>query len=218
MLQVRALHKNYGQLAVLRGVDLDLQTGELAALVGSSGAGKTTLLQIIGTLDKPDTGEVLFEGRSLFTQKANALAQFRNQTLGFVFQFHYLMAEFTALENVCMPALIQGKSLNTARRRALELLDSMGLAARAAHYPNQLSGGEAQRVAVARALINKPKLVLADEPTGNLDSTNSEALFALFRQLAAEWQVALLIATHNEQFARSVSRCIHIRDGQIVAE
>lgn len=218
MLTVRAVHKNYGPLAVLRGIDLTLAPGELVTLVGSSGAGKTTLLQIIGTLDKPDAGEVLFEGKSLFAQRPKALAQFRNQSLGFVFQFHYLMAEFTALENVCMPALIQGVAMKTAQARAQELLAYMGLQERATHYPNQLSGGEAQRVAVARALINNPKLLLADEPTGNLDSANGDALFALFRQLAAQRGLALLIATHNEQFARSVPRCIHIRDGQIVAE
>ena len=216
LLLARNIVKSYATLPVLRGIDLELYPGEVMALVGSSGAGKTTLLQILGTLDKPDQGEVFFQEKSLFQKNSRQLASFRNQHLGFVFQFHYLIAEFTAEENVFIPALIAGQSKKAAQQRAQELLEYMGLSERAHHRPSELSGGEQQRVAVARALMNRPQLILADEPTGNLDSVNGERLFSLFLQLAAEQHVSFLIATHNETFAQAAHRRVLIRDGQFV--
>jgi len=203
---------------VLRGVDVQVAPGEIVALVGGSGAGKTTLLQILGTLDTPTTGLVQFEGNNLFTLTDKALSAFRNKHLGFVFQFHHLLAEFTALENAAMPAFIQGGSRKAALARAEEVLSSVGLAHRLHHKPSGLSGGEQQRVAVARALVNQPRLILADEPTGNLDTANGRALFDLFLKLALSQGIAFLIATHNEQFARLAHSTLHIQDGLLVTE
>jgi lipoprotein-releasing system ATP-binding protein len=216
VLSARNLHKHYGPLPVLRGIDLEIPPGQVVALVGGSGAGKSTLLQIVGTLDAPTQGEVLFEGRNLFTQTERQLTDFRNRSLGFVFQFHHLLAEFTAAENVAMPALIQNQPKKPALARAAELLTTLGLGERLHHRPTQLSGGEQQRVAVARALMNNPKLILADEPTGNLDTANSNALFKLFTDLAQSHGVAFLIATHNEQLAAAAHRCLRIQDGKLV--
>ncbi|TAE51599.1 MAG: ABC transporter ATP-binding protein, partial [Bacteroidetes bacterium] len=184
MLKAIDIHKSYGQLTVLRGVSLELNAGEVVALVGASGAGKSTLLQILGTLDEPDSGAVFYEGRDVTRIHERQKAQFRNQTLGFVFQFHHLLPEFTALENVGMPAWIAGEDRIAVNKRASALLERLGLSARSHHKPAQLSGGEQQRVSVARALINQPRLILADEPTGNLDTRNSEELFSLIFDLA----------------------------------
>jgi lipoprotein-releasing system ATP-binding protein len=215
MLILKNIYKNYGSLAVLKGVALTVAPGEVVALVGKSGAGKTTLLQIAGTLDMPDSGEVIFNNQVINTFSASALARFRNQMLGFVFQFHHLLPEFSALENVMMPALIAGKPLAPVHTQARALLELVGLSDRSHHYPNALSGGEQQRVAVARALMNQPKIVLADEPTGNLDTANSQQLFELFLQISQQQQVAFLIATHNDAFARQAHRCFRMIDGKI---
>jgi lipoprotein-releasing system ATP-binding protein len=217
MLQARGIHKHYGQLHVLKGVDLDLLPGELVTLVGASGAGKSTLLQILGTLDDADAGEISFDGGSLRTMSERQKSDFRNQKVGFVFQFHHLLPEFNALENVALPAYIAGQDRRAADRRAKELLDYLGLAERADHRPNALSGGEQQRVAVARALINNPRFILADEPTGNLDSANSDRLYALFVELARDLGVGFLITTHNEQLAQAAHRCLRMRDGLILS-
>lgn len=217
MLQARGIHKHYGQLHVLKGVDLDLLPGELVTLVGASGAGKSTLLQILGTLDDADAGEVSFEGGSLRAMNERQKSDFRNQKVGFVFQFHHLLPEFNAMENVALPAYIAGQDRRAADRRAKELLDYLGLAERATHRPNALSGGEQQRVAVARALINNPRFILADEPTGNLDSANSDRLYALFVDLARDLGVGFLITTHNEQLAQAAHRCLRMRDGLILS-
>jgi lipoprotein-releasing system ATP-binding protein len=216
MLQARGIQKHYGQLHVLKGVDLDLLPGELVTLVGASGAGKSTLLQILGTLDDADSGEISFEGASLRAMSERQKSDFRNQKLGFVFQFHHLLPEFNALENVALPAYIAGQDRKAADRRAKELLDYLGLAERANHRPNALSGGEQQRVAVARALINHPRFILADEPTGNLDSANSDRLYQLFVELARDLGVGFLITTHNEQLAQAAHRCLRMRDGLIL--
>lgn len=216
MLQANGIHKHYGQLHVLKGVDFSLSQGELVTLVGASGAGKSTLLQILGTLDNPDQGTVIFEGQSLSFLSERAKAAFRNEKVGFVFQFHHLLPEFNALENVALPAYIAGQDRRAADRRAAELLDYLGLKERATHRPSQLSGGEQQRVAVARALINNPRLILADEPTGNLDSANSARLYDLFVQLAAELGIGFLITTHNEELARAAHRCVRMVDGLIL--
>jgi lipoprotein-releasing system ATP-binding protein len=216
LLRAQGLLRNYGSLPVLRGVDICLNPGEVVSLVGASGAGKTTLLQILGTLDAPDGGTLSFEGQSLLGLGPNALAQFRNRHLGFVFQFHHLLPELTALENVCLPAWLAQSSKSQARDRAQALLHELGLADRLHHLPSQLSGGEQQRVAVARALVNRPKLILADEPTGNLDSQNSEKLFERFQALARREGVALLLATHNDTIAQAADRCLRMQDGQLL--
>ncbi|MBX3101266.1 MAG: ABC transporter ATP-binding protein [Bacteroidetes bacterium] len=213
MLHASGLCKRYGQLEVLKGIDFRLMQGQATALVGASGAGKSTLLQLLGTLDYPDAGEVYFKHERLDTQNPKAQARFRNRHLGFVFQFHHLLPEFTALENAAMPAYIAGVPRKEAEQRAAEWLAWLGLAERLHHKPGELSGGEQQRTAVARALINQPDLLLADEPTGNLDSENGERLFRLFLQLAEEKGVTLLIATHNPDFARRCHRQLYIRDG-----
>jgi lipoprotein-releasing system ATP-binding protein len=215
LLQATGLRKRYGQLEVLRGVDLTLYPGQATALVGASGAGKSTLLQLLGTLDTPDAGSIRFGNDSLDRMNAQAQARFRNRHLGFVFQFHHLLPEFTALENAAMPAYIAGMPRAAAEAQAREWLSWLGLADRLHHKPSELSGGEQQRTAVARALINNPALLLADEPTGNLDSENGERLFALFLQLATEKGVTLLIATHNPEFAARCHRQLYIRDGQL---
>jgi lipoprotein-releasing system ATP-binding protein len=213
LLEAQALTKSYGTLPVLKGVSLQLATGEVVALIGSSGAGKSTLLQILGTLDYPDSGDIQFEGKRVLTFSDKQQAQFRNKSLGFVFQFHHLMPEFSALENVAIPALIAGRSKNEAYQSAQGLLEQLGLADRMTHKPSQLSGGEQQRVSVARALVNRPKLILADEPTGNLDSANSEGLYEIIFKLSRETGVAFLIATHNPQLAAQADRILHIKDG-----
>lgn len=215
LLEAKEIYKTYGSLEVLKGVSLSLQAGEVVALRGSSGAGKSTLLHILGELDKPDRGEIWFKGTNLVNLPDKAAAHFRNQYLGYVFQFHHLLPEFTAVENVSMPALIAGKSPRETQQRATELLGHLGLAQRAAHKPSALSGGEQQRVAVARALINDPLLILADEPTGNLDSVNSQELMDLIVQLARERQVSFLIATHDLTLAKRADRRLEIRDGRI---
>jgi lipoprotein-releasing system ATP-binding protein len=218
LLEAHNLHKSYGSLPVLQGVSLSLEAGEFVSLVGQSGAGKSTLLQVLGTLDAPDAGTLRFEGQNLLALSAKQSARFRNRSLGFIFQFHHLFDEFTALENVCMPAFVQGQHGPAVRQRAQQLLTELGLAQRLQHKPTELSGGEQQRVAVARALMNEPQLILADEPTGNLDSANSTALFELFLELSQQKGIAFLVATHNDSFAAATSRCLRIRDGVIVAE
>jgi lipoprotein-releasing system ATP-binding protein len=216
MLKAWGIQKAYGDLPVLRGIDLDLYPGELVALIGSSGAGKTTLLQILGTLDRADAGEAYLDDHNLGKLSRSERARFRNTYLGFIFQFHHLMAEFNALENVCLPALIQGQSFSKCQGRARELLDELGMGHRLTHRPAELSGGEQQRVAVARALMNQPRLILADEPTGNLDSANRRSLLELFRYLARSRGVSFLVATHNEDFAAGADRSFYIQDGYIV--
>lgn len=216
MLKAENLHKAYGQVKVLKGIDLEVKQGEILSLVGSSGAGKSTLLQLLGTLDKPDSGAVWFGGENITTLGETAQARFRNEQLGFVFQFHYLLPEFTALENVCMPAWIGGKSGNSVKRKAEELLEMLNLTHRLRHFPSQLSGGEQQRVAIARALINAPALVLADEPTGNLDSENTRDVFRQVVELSRQLSVTFIIATHQEDLAYACDRCLKMTDGAIV--
>lgn len=218
MLSAKGIHKYYGDLHVLKGVDIELSAGEVVTVVGASGAGKSTLLQILGTLDHADEGEILFEGKSVRGFKDGEEARFRNQSLGFVFQFHHLLPEFTALENVSMPARIAGTAISEVEAYGKELLDMLGLKDRIDHKPSQLSGGEQQRVAVARALINRPKLILADEPTGNLDTQNSEEIYRLIFELAQNTGVSFLIATHNMEFAQRANRCIRIVDGKVDAK
>ena len=216
MLQVKNIHKSFDGLEVLKGVDLDVAIGEMLAIQGKSGAGKSTLLQIIGTLDRPDSGTVLYENRDIWKESDRELARFRNQNLGFVFQFHHLLDEFTAVENVTIPALIDGRlSKNKIREKSAELLAFMGLQDRLDHFPKELSGGEQQRVAIARALINDPTYLLADEPTGNLDSENSQQLLKLFRDLQKELNQTILVVTHDQAFARACDRVAFMEDGRI---
>jgi lipoprotein-releasing system ATP-binding protein len=218
MLTATHIVKAYGQLQVLKGLDIALEKGEIVALVGASGAGKSTLLQVLGTLDAADEGEIHFEGQEITRMGERQQAQFRNQSLGFVFQFHHLLPEFSAVENVCMPAFIAGKEPKEVRPRAEDLLKRLGLGDRLTHKPGQLSGGEQQRVSVARALINEPRLILADEPTGNLDSQNSEELYRILFDLARTTGVTFLIATHNLQLAQKTDRTLHIEDGLLVSK
>lgn len=215
MIQLHGITKSFGSLQVLRGIDLQVNRGEVVAIVGPSGAGKTTLLQIMGTLDRPDEGEVIIDGENVSRLSATKIAHFRNKNIGFVFQFHQLLPEFTALENVMIPALIGGTSKKEARQRAQELLDFMGLADRAEHKPNQLSGGEKQRVAVARALVNHPAVVFADEPSGSLDTHNKEELHRLFFDLRDRMGQTFVIVTHDEELASQTDRTIHMLDGYI---
>lgn len=215
MIQLHGSTKSFGSLQVLRGIDLQVNRGEVVAIVGPSGAGKTTLLQIMGTLDRPDEGEVIIDGENVSRLSATKIAHFRNKNIGFVFQFHQLLPEFTALENVMIPALIGGTSKKEARQRAQELLDFMGLADRAEHKPNQLSGGEKQRVAVARALVNHPAVVFADEPSGSLDTHNKEELHRLFFDLRDRMGQTFVIVTHDEALASQTDRTIHMLDGYI---
>lgn len=215
MIQLHGITKSFGSLQVLRGIDLQVNQGEVVAIVGPSGAGKTTLLQIMGTLDRPDEGEVIIDGENVSHLSATKIAHFRNKNIGFVFQFHQLLPEFTALENVMIPALIGGTSKKEARQRAQELLDFMGLADRAEHKPNQLSGGEKQRVAVARALVNHPAVVFADEPSGSLDTHNKEELHRLFFDLRDRMGQTFVIVTHDEALANQTDRTIHMLDGYI---
>ena len=215
MIQLHNITKSFGSLQVLRGIDLQVNRGEMVAIVGPSGAGKTTLLQIMGTLDTPDQGEVIIDGENVSRLSASKLAHFRNRNIGFVFQFHQLLPEFTAQENVMIPALIGGVGKKEARQRAQELLDFMGLADRAEHKPSQLSGGEKQRVAVARALANHPAVVFADEPSGSLDTHNKEELHRLFFDLRDRMGQTFVIVTHDERLAQQTDRTIHMLDGNI---
>ncbi|MBR5893707.1 MAG: ABC transporter ATP-binding protein [Bacteroidaceae bacterium] len=215
MIEIKDLRKSFGKLEVLRGVDLSIGRGETISIVGPSGAGKTTLLQLIGTLDRPDSGSISYDGTELTTMNAARLASFRNRHIGFVFQFHQLLPEFTALENITIPALIAGESQSAATKKALELLKLMGLEERAHHKPSQMSGGENQRVAVARALINRPDVILADEPSGSLDSKNKEELHKLFFDLRDRFGQTFIIVTHDEELAKLTDRTIRMVDGVI---
>ena len=215
MIKLRNITKRFGELEVLKGIDLDISQGEIVSIVGPSGAGKTTLLQIMGTLDKADGGSVEIDGVRTDNLSQSALSRFRNQKIGFVFQFHQLLPEFTALENIMIPAFIGGMGKREASRRATELLAFMGLSERADHKPNELSGGEKQRVAVARALVNSPAVVMADEPSGSLDTRNKEELHQLFFDLRDRFGQTFVIVTHDEELARLTDRTIHMRDGMI---
>ena len=216
MIRVTDIHKSFGTLEVLKGVSLDVAQGEVVSIVGASGAGKTTLLQIIGTLSRPDGGRVEIDGRDISALGDRALSQFRNERIGFVFQFHHLLAEFTAFENVCIPGLIGRRPRADVERRASELLDMMGLAARRDHKPGQLSGGEQQRVAIARALVNSPAVLLADEPSGNLDSHNRDEIHRLFFDLRERLGQTVVIVTHDENLAAMADRKITMSDGLIL--
>ncbi len=222
MIEVDNIKKAYfsadGQgvaLHVLRGINLQIQKGEIAAIVGASGAGKSTLLHILGTLDRPTSGRVLYDGEDVFSYNDERIARFRNQHVGFVFQFHHLLPEFTVLENVCMPALIQGKKLGDVKTTAMQLLQKVGVEAKSSNRPATLSGGEQQRVAVARALMNSPNVVLADEPSGNLDTSNAQQLHGLMRDLCRDLGQTFVIVTHNETFAHQADRIVKIVDGVI---
>ncbi len=217
MLEGKGIIKHYGPLQVLKNIDLSIGQGEIVSIVGSSGAGKSTLLHILGTLDKPDGGEVFFDGHRIDQLQGKALAKFRNRHTGFVFQFHHLLPEFTALENICMPGWIAGSSTRELEKRANVLMDMLGIGAKAEDKPGTLSGGEQQRVAVARALINKPAIVFADEPTGNLDSANANALHNLFCSLRDELGQTFVIVTHNEELAAMSNRVLQLRDGSWVS-
>ena len=216
MLSARGIKKSYGSLQVLKGVDVEISKGEIVAIVGASGAGKSTLLHILGTLDNPELGAVKINQEDVFSKKATELAKFRNQHIGFVFQFHNLLPEFTALENVMIPGFIGGKEEGKLKVKAMELLALLGIKERAAHKPSEMSGGEQQRVAVARALINSPSLILADEPSGNLDSKNAAELHNLFFKLRDDLGQTFVIVTHNNDFATMADRKIELVDGYIV--
>lgn len=216
MIQINGLEKNYGNLQVLKGINLEIADQSVISIVGASGAGKSTLLHIIGTLDQPTKGTVLIDNTDLYTLSDKKLAQYRNQNIGFIFQFHHLLPEFTAVENVALPALIAGQSHTDAFRRATELLDFLKLKDRLTHKPSQLSGGEQQRVAVARALANNPKLVLADEPSGNLDTANARQLHQLFLDLRDEFGQTFVVVTHNTELAQLADKTIEMKDGKII--
>lgn len=216
MLKARNISKRYGQLQVLKGVNIDIERGEIVSIVGSSGAGKSTLLHILGTLDKPDSGEIFLNGVAMHTLSGKKLAAERNKNVGFVFQFHHLLPEFTAVENVCIPGWIAGRRKKEVEEEAKNLLQLLGLKDRMENKPQALSGGEQQRVAVARALINKPSVVFADEPTGNLDSKNARELHDLFIQLRKNFNQTFLIVTHNEELADMSDRILHMKDGFII--
>ena len=216
MLSATGIQKNYGQLWVLKGVDINIAQGEIASIVGPSGSGKSTLLHILGTLDKPDKGQVSINGQAINFLNDRQVAAFRNKHIGFVFQFHHLLPEFSALENVCIPGWIAGRKKKEVADHAIHLLQTLGLEARTNNKPNELSGGEQQRVAVARALINSPKIVFADEPTGNLDSANARELHQLFFDLRKQFNQTFLIVTHNEELAQMSDRILHMKDGNII--
>lgn len=216
VLNARNIHKSYGPLEILKGVDMSVQRGEIVSIVGKSGAGKSTLLHILGTLDAADQGQLTISDTSIKSLSSKQLASFRNRHIGFVFQFHHLLPEFTALENVCMPGFIQKRPDAEVRRKAEELLVYLGLSSRMTHKPTELSGGEQQRVAVARALINQPDLIFADEPTGNLDSEASQDMHRLIRQLRDDYGQAFVIVTHNKELADLSDRCLEMRDGVLI--
>ena len=216
MLTATNIIKNYGSLPVLRGADINIQKAEIVSIVGSSGAGKSTLLHILGTLDTADQGSVSLEGERIEALNGKKLAAFRNKYIGFVFQFHHLLPEFTALENVCIPGWIAGRKKKEITEKAINLLTTLGLASRLENKPQQLSGGEQQRVAVARALINDPCIIMADEPTGNLDSANAKELHQLFIDLRDQFKQTFLIVTHNEELAQMSDRILHMKDGKII--
>jgi lipoprotein-releasing system ATP-binding protein len=215
LVRAKGLEKSYGSLQVLKGIDLEIGAGEVVSIVGASGAGKSTLLHLLGTLDHPDKGSVLIKETAVESLKGEKLANFRNRHIGFIFQFHHLLPEFTALENICMPALIGGLDKQEAEARAHELLVLLGMSDRSTHKPSQLSGGEQQRIAIARALVNKPLLVLADEPSGNLDSVNARILHQLFFELRERLQQTFIIVTHNEELADMADRKFIMKDGKI---
>jgi lipoprotein-releasing system ATP-binding protein len=215
MLIAKGIHKSYGSLEVLKGVDLEISKGEIVSIVGASGAGKSTLLHLLGTLDRPDRGELFLHNQNLLQLQGDALAEFRNSRIGFIFQFHNLLPEFTALENICIPGFIQGREEKELANRAEELAEILGIRHRLEHKPSELSGGEQQRVAVARALINSPDLVFADEPSGNLDTSNARALHDLFFKLRDTFQLSFVIVTHNEELATKADRKVVMKDGRI---
>ena len=215
MLIAKGIHKSYGSLEVLKGVDLEISKGEIVSIVGASGAGKSTLLHLLGTLDRPDLGELFLHDQNLLQLQGDALAEFRNSRIGFIFQFHNLLPEFTALENICIPGFIQGREEKELNHRAEELAEILGIRHRLEHKPSELSGGEQQRVAVARALINSPDLVFADEPSGNLDTSNARALHDLFFKLRDTFQLSFVIVTHNEELAAMADRKVVMKDGRI---
>jgi len=215
MLEAKNIHKKYSDVEVLKGVDIKISKGEIVSIIGASGAGKSTLLHILGTLDKPDSGSILLNDIEVEKLSGKSLAKFRNDHIGFVFQFHHLLPEFTALENVCIPGWIGGKNKSNTENRAKELLDYLGLNKKFENKPGQLSGGEQQRVAVARALVNNPSIVLADEPTGNLDSTNANDLHQLFINLRGEFHQTFLIVTHNQDLAKKSDRILQMKDGKM---
>jgi lipoprotein-releasing system ATP-binding protein len=217
MLKATGIYKNYGTLSVLKGVDIEIFKGEIVSIAGSSGAGKSTLLHILGTLDKADKGIISLDNTNVSKLKGKKLAAFRNAHIGFVFQFHHLLPEFSALENICVPAWIAGRKNKEVEERAKELLELLNLKDRGDHKPGELSGGEQQRVAVARALINNPSIVMADEPTGNLDSENAKELHNLFLDLRRRFQQTFLIVTHNEELAQLSDRILHMKDGKIIS-
>ena len=216
MLTATGLSKSYGSLQILKGIDFHVNKGEIVSIVGASGAGKTTLLQLLGTLEKPDSGIIEINGINPFSLSSNKLSEFRNTSIGFIFQFHQLLPEFTAVENICLPALIKGSSMIEAKKEALKLLEILGLSSRAEHKPSELSGGEQQRVAVARSLINNPKVVFADEPSGNLDSTNSKELHQLFFDLRDEFNQTFVIITHNDSLAKMADKQFLMKDGKLL--
>jgi len=218
MIKATGIRKSFGNLRVLKGIDLEVEKGEIVAIVGASGAGKTTLLQILGTLDQPDEGQIFYDGMDVGKLRGRQLAAFRNKNIGFVFQFHHLLPEFTALENICIPAFIAGTGRQEALKKAMQLLDFLNLAGRADHKPSELSGGEQQRVAVARALINNPSVILADEPSGNLDTENKKELHKLFFRLRDTFGQTFVIVTHDPQLASLSDRIIQLKDGIIVNE
>jgi len=216
MIVIENIRKSFGTVEVLKGVDLQIEDNKIVSIVGASGAGKTTLLQIIGTLLKPDSGKIFIDDIEITALNNKKLSEFRNQHLGFIFQFHHLLPEFTSIENVCLPAFIAGKSRNTAEKEAEEMLSFLGLSHRLNHKPSELSGGEQQRVAIARALINKPKIILADEPTGNLDSKNSEELFKLFLSIKEKYNTSFVIVTHDQNLAQKTDVTFTMSDGIVI--
>jgi lipoprotein-releasing system ATP-binding protein len=215
LVKASGIYKSYGSLSVLKGIDMDVNRGEVISIVGASGAGKSTLLHILGTLDRPDKGELFIDGQDVFAKSTDALASFRNRSIGFVFQFHNLLPEFSALENVMIPGLIAKGKPDEVEKRAKEVMNLLGIGHRLDHKPSELSGGEQQRTAVARALINNPALVLADEPSGNLDSKNAEELHAMFFKLREQLNQTFIIVTHNKEFAAMADRIVEIKDGQL---